>query len=53
MNLPTVDPTKLNDASKLVDSIGSATGLSAVTNLVSGAFGSLGGFFKKLSRSYP
>jgi hypothetical protein len=49
LNVPSFDPSKVANVGNLVDSVGSATGLSAVTNLVSGAFGSLGGFFKKLS----
>ena len=49
MNLPTVDPTKLNSVGNLVESVGSASGLNKITDAISGGFGALGGFFKKLS----
>jgi gas vesicle protein len=49
MDLPTIDPTKLNSVGNLVESAGSALGLNKITDAISGGFGTLGGFFKKLS----
>ena len=49
LDVPSINPTQLNSVGNLVDTAGSALGLNKVTDAVSGAFGSVSGFFKKLS----
>ena len=48
-NLPSIDPSQLGKANNLVEQIGNVSGVSGITNAVTGAFGSIGKFFKTLS----
>jgi len=48
-NLPTIDPSTLNKTTNVVDQLGSVGGISGTTNAITGAFGSIGKFFKNLA----
>jgi hypothetical protein len=44
-----IDPSKIGSATNLVEKIGNIGGVSGTTNAITGAFGSIGKFFKTLS----
>jgi hypothetical protein len=44
-----INPSQINSASNAVQQLGNANGVSGITNAVTGAFGSIGKFFKTLS----
>lgn len=48
-DVPSINPTQITKVGNLVESAGSALNLNKLADTVSGAFGAVGGFFKKLS----